>query len=110
MDYTVPPRVRITAKVTYEVRWTEAFHPSPETATEHPGTYHGECDPKTKQITLLLGLPPRATYFTFLHECLHAICFEAAKGTPLYKKPLTEGQVGALEQAIARVMKLNKLG
>jgi hypothetical protein len=110
MDYSIPPRIRITAKVTYEVRWTESFRPAPETDEYYTADYAGECDYHKKQITLLLGKPPRQTYMSFIHEVLHAICFEAAKNTPLQKKPLTEGQVEALEQAFSRILKLNKIG
>jgi hypothetical protein len=91
MDYTVPPRVRITAKITYEVVWTDAFKFERQL---------GECDPNTKQIKIKTGMNARKQYFVYLHEVLHAISFEA-------DLELTEKQVEGLENSLNRLSRLN---
>jgi hypothetical protein len=110
MDYTIPSQIRITSTVTYDVRWAQEFPPAAETKDHHPGRYDGECSYEKKQIVLVLGQTPRRTFFSFLHEVLHAINFEAKEKSALHKKPLTESQICELEEAFSRILKLNKLG
>lgn len=89
----IPPRIRITPKVTYEVRWTESFR--------NPKQY-GECCPNTKTIVLLLGLSPSETFWTFWHEVMHAVSFEGDR--ELYEK-----DVEMLEQSWRKIAELNSV-
>ena len=88
----IPPRIRITAKATYEVLWTEAF--------KNPKQY-GLCDPNARTITLLLGLSPEETFWTFFHEVCHAISFEGDRD--LYEK-----DVQMLEKSWRKIAQLNQ--
>ncbi len=89
----IPPRIHITAKATYEVLWTESF--------KDPKQY-GECDPQARTITILLGLSPEETFWTFFHEVNHAITFEG-------DRDLWEKDVRMLERSWRRIAELNKV-
>lgn len=90
--YEIPPRIRITSKVTYEVRWTDEFKDPDQL---------GECCPSTKQIVIKTGLKKRKAFYVFLHEVLHAISLE-------HELELTEAQVEGLELGLDRLARLNR--
>jgi len=91
-DFEIPPRIRITARTTYQVLWIESF--------KDP-TQLGECDYENKQIILKKNLKPIVTYWVFFHELLHAISFHD-------KLNLRERQVDGIEIAFTRMHRLNK--
>jgi hypothetical protein len=90
----IPPRIRITRKVTYEVLFVDQF------TDEHQ---LGECRPEEKQILIKNNISDTESFKTFVHEVFHAISFENKDLN------LTEGQVSKLEEGVFRLMKLNKL-
>lgn len=91
MRYKIPPRIRVKANVTYEILWVDSFKDESQM---------GECDDVKKQIIIRKGLGKRASYYTFLHELIHAIDMENKFG-------LTEAQVNGLEVEFNRVSRLN---
>ena len=90
--YKVPPRIRITYKVTYEVVWIDSFV-DPEQL--------GGCCYEDRQIKIKTGMKPRKAFYVFFHELIHAINFER-------KLKLTEKQTEGLELGLAGVARLNK--
>jgi hypothetical protein len=90
----LPKKIRITHKVAYEVVYVDGF--------SDPAVM-GECRYESKQIVLNTKQPPTELRKTLIHEVFHAISFE----TPPLN--LTETQVLALEKAVDRVLRLNKL-
>jgi len=96
--WEIPTRVRITARITYEILWTDSFKTEGQL---------GECNYNSRQIVLLKGLHPRKAYLVYRHEVLHAIShhhLEAKKK----RYALTESQVEELEIALGKMAKYNK--
>lgn len=91
----IPPQVRITRSIAYEVVYVDEFLKDKNQL--------GECRYDTKQILLRNGQSQTETFKTFLHETLHAVSFENKNLN------LTERQVLILEDGLFRVMKLNSL-
>lgn len=91
---TIPTKFRITRKVTYEILYSDEIL--------NGENNRGEIRSETKQIVLWKGQSPTDLYKTFLHECIHAVSDENGI-------KLTENQVMKLEEAVFRVLKLNKL-
>jgi hypothetical protein len=85
----IPPRVQVAKNVYYEICWVDAFR-SPETL--------GETRFDTRQILIKLGMSPKETVTTYLHELGHALSAE-------YNANLTEAQVLALESALYFMLK-----
>lgn len=91
----IPPTVRITRKVAYEVLFTDDFVKDRKQV--------GECRPDTKQIVIKNGQSDTESYKTYLHELFHALSFEYPEMN------LTEKQVRLLEEAFYRYERLNKV-
>ncbi len=87
-----PRKVRVTADVSYDIFFVDKID-------EHESL--GFCDSDKKQILILLGMSDRETLKTIVHEVLHAIEFEN-------DIPLPHSVVYALDEAIERVLRLNK--
>lgn len=90
----IPPKVRITSKVSYEVLFVDEF--------SNPRTL-GECRYDAKQIVIKNGLSDTENYKTYLHELFHAFSFEYPG------LELTEKQVQKLEEAMYRYERLNNI-
>lgn len=90
----IPPKVRITRKVDYEVVYVDSFTDPRQV---------GEARPEVKQIVIKNGLSDTETYKTFLHELFHCFSFEYPELV------LTEKQVILLEEAFYRYERLNKI-
>lgn len=90
----IPAKVRITSKVSYEVVFAEKVADDPEC--------RGICRFDPKQIVLLMGQSEQMMVKTFLHEVLHAVDHEHEIG-------LQHKHVYALEDALAKLFRLNKL-
>lgn len=91
----IPPRVRITSKVSYEIVYSDAFPMEKQV---------GECRPnEPHQIVIKNGQSDTETFKTFLHEFWHSVSAEYPGIN------LTENQTLALEHATFKVLKLNKL-
>lgn len=91
----IPPKVRVTSKLSYEVVFIDAFPNENQV---------GECRYNEKQIVIKTGLSDSETWGTFLHELAHAWSFEYGG-----KNPLTETQVIWLEKALKNCIRLNNL-
>jgi hypothetical protein len=87
----IPNSIRITAKVSYEIVYVDSFKDE---------TILGEMRPDMRQIVLKNGQSNTELTKTFIHECLHAIADENGV-------VLTESQVGSLEHAVYRFLRLN---
>lgn len=87
-----PGKVRIKARVHYEIVWVDQFIDSPDT--------RGECRFDTKQIVLLSGMADGPTFETLIHELLHAIEHE-------YKIQLPHKSIYAMESAVHAILRLN---
>lgn len=90
----IPPKVRITSKVSYEVLFVDEF-PNPRTL--------GECRPNEKQIVLKNGQSDTEIYKSYVHELFHSFSFEYPGLN------LTEKQVQKLEEAMYRYERLNNI-
>ena len=90
----IPSRIRIKAKVFYEIVWQERIADDPDCL--------GLCDSGTRTIFMRLGMSESETLKTFIHEVLHALSAE-------HEFELPHKTVYALEDAIFRVLKLNGL-
>lgn len=88
----IPPRIRIKARVFYEIVWQEKIADDDHCL--------GLCDLDKKIIYLRIGMSEAETFKTLLHETLHAISAE-------HDFELPHKTVYALEDAIFRVLKLN---
>ncbi len=88
----IPSKVRITAKVTYEVLFTDEFLAGPHLL--------GEMRPTEKQIVIKNGQSDTELAKTYIHELFHAISDEN-------DIKLTEKQVRKLENAVYRFFRLN---
>jgi hypothetical protein len=89
----LPPKVRIKSKVSYEIVYSDLISDCDKTL--------GECRPVEKQIVIKSGLSDTETVKTFIHEVFHAMDFE-------YGLELKHKSVHALEEAILKLLKLNK--
>lgn len=90
----IPPKVRITSKISYEVLFVDEFT-DPKCL--------GECRPTEKQIVLKNGQSDTEMYKSYLHELFHSFSFEYPGLN------LTEKQVQKLEEAMYRYERLNKI-
>lgn len=90
----IPPSIRIKARVTYEVVYSDLIKDDPNCV--------GYCDPDTHQIILRNGLSETELAKCFIHEVLHALEFE-------YGLPLPHRLVYKLEAAIFKFLVLNDL-
>lgn len=90
----IPPKIRIKARVSYEIVWQEKIADDADCL--------GLCDPEKRIIYLRLGMSDEATAKTFLHEVLHAMSAE-------HDFELPHRTVYALEEAVFRLLKLNNL-
>lgn len=97
--WEIPARIRITARITYNILWTDEFKNEKQL---------GECDYENRQIVILKGLNPRQAYLVFIHEVLHAISHHHLESKKR-RYALTENQVEELETAIGKIAKYNKL-
>lgn len=88
----IPPRVKIKAKVSYEVLFTDAFN--------DPSVL-GECRFTERQIVIRNGQSDTQLLKTFFHEVLHAICEER-------KIEISHKSVYALEHAFYYLLKSNQ--
>jgi len=91
----IPPKIKITKRVSYEILWVQEFHDCQHTL--------GECRPEEKQIVLKVGQTTDELLKTLIHEIFHAMCFEnrrlKLKHTDIYE----------LEDPIFNLLKLNGL-
>lgn len=88
----IPGKVRIKSRSSYEVLFVPGF--------EDKKTL-GECRFDTKQIVLSTNQTPEELSKTFIHELSHAIDVGYGLG-------LTHSQIYKLENAILKVLKLNR--
>lgn len=87
-----PNKIRIKARVHYELLWVDSFIGCPDT--------RGECRFNTKQIVLLKGMSPGETLERFIHEVLHATEHE-------WDIILPHKSIYALEKAAHKILQLN---
>ena len=90
-DFKIPKDVWITKKINYKVSWVQRF-PDP--------TQIGECDYDGKKIILKKDMNSFLTFFTFLHECVHALSEHRKLG-------MSEYQVNGLEHGFQIMVELN---
>jgi hypothetical protein len=90
----IPPKIRITNKISYEILWVKEFHDCPDTL--------GECRPTERQIVLKVDQSPEELCQTFIHEILHALCLENRK------LKLKHKDIYALEAPLFKFLRLNK--
>jgi hypothetical protein len=89
----IPARVRIKRNVGYEVLYADLIKNDPDCV--------GYCDPETRQIILKNGLSQTQLIKAFIHEVIHAICFERIPFRVPHKI------VYLLEEGTYQVLKLN---
>lgn len=89
----IPPKIRIKARISYEVVWQELIADDPDCL--------GLCDPQKRIIYLKLGMSDAETFKTYVHELLHAMSAE-------HEFELPHRTVYALEEAIFRISRLNR--
>lgn len=83
----IPAKVQIAPKIWYDVVWQKDM-------TNTKGTeLAGTTDYDNKIITIDIGMSPKLTVTTYLHECFHAFSHE-------YNIKLTENQILGLENII----------
>jgi hypothetical protein len=87
-----PNKIRIKARVFYEIVWTDEFVDALDT--------RGETRFEYKQIVLLRGMSDAQTFETLIHELLHAIEHE-------YEIKLPHASIYSLEGAIHAILRLN---
>lgn len=87
-----PHKIRIKARVSYEVVFVEAF--------DDPKCL-AECRADKRQIAIKSGMSDSETFETLIHETLHALEFE-------YGIEIPHKSIYALEGAIHKILKLNK--
>jgi hypothetical protein len=83
----IPARVQIAPKVHYEVTWQKEIL---DTKGNH---LYGITDLDNKIITIKMGMSPKLTVETYIHEVFHAFSHE-------FNLDLTENQVLGLEHII----------
>lgn len=88
----IPSKLHVKRNVYYEVCWVKEFP---------TGDHVGEARSDTRQIMIKLGLSPKETFVTFLHECLHVFSAE-------YQLGLTETQISKFEEGFYYLIKLFK--
>lgn len=86
---SIPDRIQVGPKAYYDILWTENFDGKP---------YCGTTSFDPKQITLKMGMSPKLTVVTLLHELAHAVSFE-------FDVNLTENQVLGIEKAFYYALK-----
>jgi len=87
----IPSHVRVSPKETFEVVFTDSFT-DPRTV--------GEMRLDTKQIVIKNGQSESEIFKTYIHELLHLL-------SDTNDAKLTERQVGIMEKAIWRFLRLN---
>jgi hypothetical protein len=87
----LPSKVRIKARVSYEILWIDQF--------DDPDCM-GLCRFDTKQITLKKDMSLQETLETFIHELFHAIEFE-------YGIKIPHKSIYSMEGAVLKILKLN---
>ena len=87
----LPSHIRVTSKVTYEVLFTDTFKDE---------SVVGEMRKDARQIVIKNGQSNKELISTYIHEVLHVLSDEN-------DVKLTESQVGKLELAIYRFLRLN---
>ena len=92
MPLKIPPKVRVKARVFYNVVWQEIIDDKPDCL--------GLCDPNARTITIKLGQSDTETVKTFIHELIHAIEAE-------YETPIPHKITYTLEEGVFKVLKLN---
>jgi glycine cleavage system protein P-like pyridoxal-binding family len=88
----IPHKIRITSKISYEVLHVDAFDDESQL---------GECRFDTKQILIKRDQSETDVAKTLIHEVFHAISEE-------YGAELPHGSIYILENAVLKVLKLNK--
>lgn len=86
-----PTKIRITRKVSYRVVWVAKFEEE----------VYGETDKDAKTITIEMGLSPKKTKQTLIHEIFHAIEEEYGIAIPHFL-------IRLLEEPIYKLLTLNK--
>lgn len=81
--------------MSYEVLYVPSFNDVGDKKT------YGECRYDDKQIIIALDQTPMEMVHTLIHESFHAICYENKINIP-------HKAIHQLEEAIYRVLKLNK--
>lgn len=89
---TIPPKVRITARTSYDVVTQDLIADDPNCL--------GLCDFDKRTIYLATRLSERERLKTFVHECLHALSAEHGFDLP-------HRTVYALEECLVKMLKLN---
>ena len=90
----IPSRIRIKAKVFYNIVWQDKVADDDECL--------GLCDPNTRTIFMRLGMSETEIIKTFIHEVFHALSIE-------HEFELPHRTVYALEECVFKLLKLNKL-
>jgi hypothetical protein len=88
----IPGKIRITRKTAYDILFSH----------DHTDPNHGSCDPNKKQIVINVNQSKTNIKKTMLHEALHAMSIE-------HEINLTETQVRKLEDAVWKLLNLNKI-
>jgi hypothetical protein len=89
----IPSKVRIKRGVYYKIVWQEII--------ADDQSCMGICVKEDRTITLKLGMSNSDTAKTFIHELIHAIEFT-------YEEPIPHRVVETLDEAIFKVLKLNR--
>jgi hypothetical protein len=89
----IPPRVRITARASYDVVFQDRIADDERCM--------GLCDFQKRTIYLASRLSETERLKTFIHECLHAISAEHGFELP-------HRTVYALEESLVKFLKLNR--
>jgi hypothetical protein len=89
----IPPRVRITARTSYDVVFQDRIADDDKCM--------GLCDFDKRTIYLASGLSESERLKTFVHECLHALSVEHGFDLP-------HRTVYALEECLVKFLKLNR--
>lgn len=89
----LPHKVRIKSKVSYSVVWSDKVSDNDD--------LRGLCEMDKRQITILHGMSDTETIKTLIHEVFHAMEFE-------YQLEIKHKTVHALEEAVLKLLKLNK--
>lgn len=92
MKFIIPPKIRLSQRVVYEIVWSDEICGDEDTL--------GECRYDVRQIAISTKQSETDKMKTFIHETLHAISHE-------FKIPLTHKVIYALEHIIYRIMALN---
>ena len=88
----IPPKVRIKARVSYPIHYSDLIDDDPDC--------NGRAYPDKRIIVLKNGISESALHEAFIHEVLHAIEYEYTKGVPHWI-------VEAFGAALLKVLRLN---